>query len=138
MIKAIIFDCFGVLTDGKQALHKNQNLFDYITQLSGKYKIAILSNAGSNWIRDEFLSADDQKLFSAIVLSRDTAYIKPDQEMFELVCQKLTVEPAEAIMVDDQQYNLDGAKAAGLNGVLYTNFVQFKEQLQRLLADSDN
>jgi putative hydrolase of the HAD superfamily len=187
MIRAIIFDCFGVLTtdlwkefvatlpeaqhapardinyaydSGRMsrekfrteiealtgrlpkeveerkglATEKNTALLDYITQLRPKYRIGMLSNIASDWVRQEFLSAEEQKLFDAMIFSHDVGMAKPDREIFELAAERLGVTPGECVLIDDSPRHVTGAQAAGMQGIIYENLEQMKSELEGLLA----
>ncbi len=184
MIRAIVFDCFGVLTSDKwkefiaaqpadkvQAIRdihtafdkhlisysdfqkqvaelsgasdrelddvflqktirpKNEPLFVFIQTLKQQYKIAILSNVGTGWIRDEFLTADEQQLFDTMVFSYEVGYAKPDPEMYEITAERLSVPANQCVMIDDSQPNIDGALAAGWQAILYHDLTQLKSEL---------
>ncbi len=187
MIKAIIFDCFGVLatdiwlafidslpkgTDLTQAsalnkaydkgiipdedfiagiheitgqdppllrhlqpgqLVKNEALLDLIRTLRPDFVMGVLSNISSDWITSEFLSAEEQALFKTYVLSYEVGMIKPDPRMYILACERLRVAPHEALMVDDRELYVNGAREAGLSGILYEDLHSFKQQLNELL-----
>ena len=117
---------------------KNTALLSYIAELHKKYKIGLLSNVAGDRVRQYILSTEDQALFDDMVFSYDIGMTKPDRRVFELACERLKVRPEEAVMVDDIQRHYDGAKQAGLQAILYQNFVQFKDELVRLLANSDD
>lgn len=187
MIKAIIFDCFGVLTtdtwrafldslpDGtdtssarelnrqydagliteRQFLEqvqastgrlpeqvedmassdvlKNTLLLNYINELKANYKIGLLSNIATDWIRDSFLTMDEQVLFDDMVFSHDVGMTKPDPRIFRLSCQRLGVEPNEAVLVDDVEAYVLSARVIGMEGVIYSDFSQCKHDLEQLL-----
>ncbi len=190
MIKAIIFDCFGVLTtdpwlefcadippgpmleqlkylnhafdanhisqnDFIEQVHtltgrslkevqqifssdsnKNTQLLDYIKTLKPRYKIGLLSNVGSNWVRESFLTAKEQQLFDQMILSFEVGVTKPDRQIFEIACQKLGVQPKDAVMIDDRQGYCDAAEAVGLKSVCFLNTKQCKADLDRMLANA--
>jgi putative hydrolase of the HAD superfamily len=188
MIKAIIFDCFGVLTAGtwkafmdslpetadveaardlnraydagiiskeeflqgvKEAtghepqqveellasdITKNIPLLDYIRDLRGRgYKIGMLSNIATNWIRDVFLTPEEGALFDDMVMSFEVGMVKPDPRLFRLACERLGAEPTEVVLVDDIDRYCVAAKAEGLQTVLYTDFKQTKQELENIL-----
>jgi epoxide hydrolase-like predicted phosphatase len=188
MIKAIIFDCFGVLTtdllmeftrtlpeavmpevhdtihqrssgilskeefvdqltrltgqDKKKITevtrpggHKNEELFRYIKELKGQgYQIGLLSNVGSNWVREEFLSKEELKLFDDILLSYEVNLVKPDPKIFQLAAKRLGVDMKETVLVDDIDRYCGSARAEGMKAIVYQNFEQTKQDLQKLLA----
>lgn len=188
MIKAIIFDCFGVLSSGtwqtfwqslptaeqqkragelnrafdaghidKQTFleelqkltsipspiiekeviedqtEKNRELLDYIRTLRGTYKLSILSNISSNWIKDTFLTEEEQALFDDILASHEVGVTKPDPRVFKLACGRLGVEPNEAVLVDDIERYCTAAAELGMKTVVYKNFQQCKRELGTLL-----
>lgn len=187
MIKAIIFDCFGVLTtdtwrefaatlpdeeyhqaralnrsygaaelsktEFRQAIHyltgrlpqdidqlldyetsKNFRLLKYIAELKKSYKIGLLSNVGSNWIRDRFLTPEEQKIFDAFIFSYEVHMTKPDPRIFELAMEEMKVTPSECVLVDDVDTHCQSAESFGLKAVQYHDFPQVKRDLEKLLA----
>jgi epoxide hydrolase-like predicted phosphatase len=187
MIKAIIFDCFGVLTTdnwkefvsslpesqraearnlnrafGAGVLNKqdffheilaltgeephdtdllleneavkNTELLKFIATLRPKYKIGLLSNVASNWIRDQFLSVEEKKLFDDFVFSYEVGMTKPDPRIFKLAAERLNVEPSEAVLVDDIDYYCAAARDIGLRTVVYKDLKQTKADLKKLLG----
>jgi len=50
-----------------------------------------------------------------IVISAETAVMKPDPRIFAQACQRFGLEPAEALFVDDSAKNIVGAKALGFH-----------------------
>lgn len=186
MIKAIIFDCFGVLasegwrpfrqahfdstpdraetarsiirqsTEGLIAHEEflrqiaalagvsfeeakkeiennipNHDLLAFIMNELSEYKIGLLSNVSNNRL-SEFLTEEEVKRFDAICLSYEIGVAKPDKAAYVFVAEKLGVNPAECVFVDDKQSYCDGAKAAGMNAILFENTVQFIESLRHL------
>jgi HAD superfamily hydrolase (TIGR01509 family) len=54
-------------------------------------------------------------LFETRFLSHEIGLVKPDREIFDHVVEGLDCEPGEILFLDDNQLNVDGARAAGLN-----------------------
>lgn len=187
MVKAIIFDCFGVLTTdtwkefvailpesqrsearefaqaygaaylgkaefieaiqdltGKSPINvdslvdhvstKNAELFEYIAMLKKSYKIGLLSNVGSNWIREHFLTPDEQALFDSFVFSYEVHMVKPDPRIFKLAAERLSVELESCVLVDDAERYCAAARELGMGAVFYQNFPQTKTDLEKLLS----
>ena len=56
-------------------------------------------------------------LFDAVVESSKVGVRKPDPRFYELACQRLGIEPAEAVFLDDLGINLKPAKAMGMTTI---------------------
>lgn len=111
----------------------NTELFEYIEQsLKPRYKIGLLSNAGSNKLHEMF-SERQIALFDEIALSYETGAVKPDRRAYEAIVEKLGIDAGQAVFVDDQIRHCTGAREAGLLAVEYKDFPQMKRELEELL-----
>ena len=54
-------------------------------------------------------------LFDGCIFSADYKITKPDRRIFELMCEKFNINPAETLFIDDSELNTSGARAAGLS-----------------------
>jgi 2-haloacid dehalogenase len=90
----------------------------------------------SNWSADTF--ADTRQHFAALdrfdtlVISGVEGIAKPDPAIFTLACERLGVEPAAAVFVDDLAVNVAAAEAAGLRGLQFTDAAQLRADLLAL------
>lgn len=187
MIKAIIFDCFGVFyvdpvfaymrdpatpPDKAEALHsldeqsargtlnkqgfveqasallgitpeaaeqcffqskgRDERLVALVRQLRQHYKIGLLSNIGADMMDGFFSPAERDELFDEAILSGEVKMAKPDKAIFELGCQRLGVEPSEAVMIDDQQSTCDIVKTYGMQSICYKDFDQLLSELRSM------
>lgn len=111
----------------------NQQLLDYVSQLSSKYKTAILSNANVGTVQ-RVLSREQLELFDVTVVSAEVGMIKPQPEIYHYVADKLGVKPSECVFTDDIPSYIEAAKAVGMEGVLYKDFRQFKLEFEAVLS----
>lgn len=78
----------------------------------------------SNWNAESFKLIEPDHdwldLFRGIVLSGHEGVTKPDTEIFRRLCCRYRIDPARAVFVDDNPANVDGARAFGMDGVLFT------------------
>jgi putative hydrolase of the HAD superfamily/hydrolase len=102
-------------------------------KLAGEYKIGMLSNINRDWMDTSFPFFESEKLFDELVLSGDVNIIKPDPEIFKLAADRLGVEPNECIMIDDVADNIDGAKLAGMYGIVHTSITQSQSEFDHLI-----
>ncbi|MBX4199307.1 HAD-IA family hydrolase [Candidatus Saccharibacteria bacterium] len=123
----------------EQARHQIENnirddkLLEYIREeLKPHYKVGMLSNAAANWLND-ILTKEQIALFDAIALSYETGIVKPNPQAFHIITERLGVKPDESIFIDDQERYCVGAEAVGMKFIVYKDFPQLKQELQKLL-----
>jgi HAD superfamily hydrolase (TIGR01509 family) len=114
-------------------MQKNIPVLTLIQELSATYKIGLLSNISSDWIVSDFLRQEEAALFDAMVFSYQIGTTKPDARAYQAVATKLSVDIHECLMIDDSQPNCEGAEAAGMNAVLYTDSATLKNDLKSML-----
>ena len=61
--------------------------------------------------------ADVMALFDLVVESSQEGIRKPDPRIYQLTCERLEVEPARAVFLDDLGINLKPAKALGMQTI---------------------
>lgn len=116
-------------------LQLNKRLVLYANELKARgYKVALLSNAASEYLRPILQNTGLEQLFDAVAISTEIGAIKPHPNAYMATVKILKVEPSEAVMIDDMQHNVDGAVAAGLVGIRYQNYEQAKQEIETLLA----
>ncbi len=117
--------------------YRNENVIDWVKRLKkqGKYKIALLSNIGPNWI-DDFISKDERgEMFDEIILSGDIMMTKPDPKIFEYAAEKLSLNPSECLFTVDMMKNIESAQLVGMTGVIFGTFDQAKSDVEQILGE---
>jgi len=139
MIKAVVFDCFGVLYvpgGWPRKLERNNDLLAYVARLRSWYSTAALSNLPSQRLDGYFTPSEEARYFDVVLTSGAAGVAKPHPSIYEQVCHKLGVAPNEAIMIDDSEDNCAGARAVGMQAVLYQSAAQLKRDLELLLEQN--
>ncbi len=131
------FDGEKMLREAYENSHRREDLLDFIRQVRGQYKTALLSNISDN-IDRFFTSTERQELFDIEVLSYKIHLLKPDPKIYLLTADRLNLKPGECIFVDDKQSNVDGAEAVGMRGILYQDFAQFRTDLEMILKEENH
>ncbi len=68
-----------------------------------------------------------------VTVSGDDRLIKPDRDDLRPPCRDASaLEPAATLFIDDSQKNVDGARAAGWQAVLFQNAKTLEADLERL------
>ena len=72
------------------------------------------------------------ELFDATVISGEVGLHKPQPEIYLLACERLEVEPRDAVFVDDLRENCEGAEAVGMTALLHRNPDETLARLEQL------
>ena len=92
------------------------------------YKIGYLSNTEIPAIA--FFKKQKYDFLDVSVFSCLEGYIKPEKEIYEIILNRLGVQPEEAIFIDDKETNIEGGKKLGINTILFTNADSLIKELQ--------
>ncbi len=68
-------------------------------------------------------------LLSEIVVSGQVGVTKPDRRIFEVLCERTGITPAEAVFVDDSPINTAGAAALGFDTITFTDAPTLRAEL---------
>ena len=97
----------------------DQKTIALIRSLKSRYRVVLLSNAMSGYLRYALDKCGIADLFDDVIVSAEVKLVKPDPAIFRLALNRAGVAPADALMIDDVQKNLDGAKTVGIDGHLF-------------------
>jgi epoxide hydrolase-like predicted phosphatase len=94
-------------------------------------RTGLISNSmgAGRYDRDRF-----PELFDGVVISGDVGLHKPQPEIFLLGCEKVGLDPAECVFVDDLKENCAGAEAVGMTAVLHRGADTTIPEVERLLG----
>jgi len=109
----------------------NYGMLELIDQLRENYRIALVTNSPQGLVRKILRSNDLEKYFDEVVISGEVGFVKPDPEVFRIALKKLDVDPAEAIFIDDLESYLEGAKEAGITGILFKEVGRLRRDLKK-------
>jgi len=68
--------------------------------------------------------------FRDIVVSGDEGLIKPDRAIFDLLCTRNGLDPAQCLFIDDSLKNVKGAEAAGWQACHFTTPEALRRELE--------
>lgn len=89
----------------------------------------------TNWSAELFPTArqrfDFLELFTDIVVSGEERLAKPDPAIFAVLERRVGRPLATCVFVDDSPRNVDAARAAGLDAILFTDTGHLREDLRR-------
>ncbi|MGH7357156.1 MAG: HAD family hydrolase [Candidatus Rokuibacteriota bacterium] len=99
----------------------------------GRVRLGLLSNGPLGWSQ-RLGQLGVTQLFDTVIVSADAGLAKPDPAVFRLAAERLGVEPAACLMIDDQPGHLPGAEAAGLRTHLFAH-THHTDLVARLVAE---
>ncbi len=99
-------------------------------------KLAVLSNTIEPHVKIT-RGKGVYKPFEVVVLSNEVGMRKPDSKIYELTLARLNVKPEHCVFVDDDQENVAAATNLGINGILFQNAGQLKQELKKLAIPVD-
>ena len=72
-------------------------------------------------------------LVDGVVFSYKELVIKPDKEIYDIICSRYDINPEEAVFLDDTEKNIVAAREFGLHGIHFKSYEQSKAELEELL-----
>jgi len=95
----------------------DENVVRLIERLGARYDVGLLSNATLR-LDDELRSYHKiDGLFKVIVNSSRVGMAKPDARIYHLAADRIGAVPSACVHIDDLPHNVEGARAAGLQGI---------------------
>jgi HAD superfamily hydrolase (TIGR01509 family) len=88
---------------------------------TAKLKLAIASSSSRDWVEGWAAKLEVLKFFDATATKDDVLRVKPDPALYILACEKLGVQPHEAIALEDSANGARAALAAGMTCVVIPN-----------------
>jgi putative hydrolase of the HAD superfamily len=112
----------------------NAELAAYFAGLRPRYKTAILSNSFVGAREKEQARYGFGDLCDLIVYSHEEGMQKPERRFYELACERLGVQPAEVVFLDDVEVCVAAARELGMHAILFRDTAQAIADLQACLA----
>ena len=112
----------------------DHGLIERIRGLKERYRTGIITNA---WIDLRPTLEHTWKIgdaFDAIVVSAEEGIMKPDVRIYQKALDALDVEAAQAVFLDDNLANVEGARRHGLSAIHFSDPALALSELDRLLA----
>ena len=91
-------------------------MVEAVRRCAARFKTGLLTN---NFVSDTGAPRleDILDLFDVVIESSRVGVRKPDPRFYELACEHLAIEPAEAVFLDDLGHNLKPARAMGMTTI---------------------
>ena len=97
---------------------------------NGGYKVALCTNNVPSFVERHKRNGDFD-IFPVQIISCEVGMRKPDREIYEFILKKLNVRAEECVFIDDRPVNVEAAKSVGMNGILFRDIKQLREELKK-------
>ena len=96
-----------------------EGMYELVAELKDLgYGIYLLSNATLR-LHEFWPDIPASRFFDGTLISADVKLVKPQPEIYTLLCDMFGLQPAECFMIDDMPMNIEGAYEAGLAGFVF-------------------
>jgi putative hydrolase of the HAD superfamily len=112
----------------------NVELANYFASLRPRYKTAILSNSFAGAREKEQELYHFAEMCDLLIYSHEEGIKKPDRRIYELTCERLGVQPAEMVFLDDVEASVTAARELGIRAIRFKDTAQAIAGVQALLA----
>jgi len=112
----------------------DEELMAFAASLRPRLRTAIVSNSADGARREEIARYAFDEVFDPIIYSHEVGLAKPDPAIFELVCSRLGVTPAQTIFVDDVPGHCAAARRVGMQAIQHRSTPQTIAAITAMLA----
>lgn len=120
-----------IVIDVDSWVSENPQMAAFIRDNRGRMeKTAILSNMPKDFVPSILKNFEWITTFDQLYWSCDVHMVKPEREFYQLVADGLSLEPGTCLFIDDSIVNVEGARAAGMEAIHYTDFASFLEEFE--------
>ncbi len=110
-------------------------LIEGLRNLAG-VRLGLASNSPRYLVDDALKTAGLADAFDSIVTSDDVKHAKPAPDIYLLACERLGVDPSEAVALEDSASGVAAAKAAGLTCIAVPMFAETDVSAADRVVDS--
>lgn len=123
----------GLVADWARPILPVPGMEDLVRELKeAGYGIYLLSNASYHQ-HDYWPEIPGQQYFDGTLISADVKMVKPQPEIYRLLCEKFSLLPEECVFIDDAIPNVEGAFWTGMNAIVFhDDAAEVREKLRAL------
>jgi putative hydrolase of the HAD superfamily len=124
------------LTGYAAGIARNEAALAYALELQARpgVTVGIISNTNEAHVMHLDRLVPELSKFELVMMSNEIGMEKPDPEVYTLALELLGVDARDALYVDDLPRNVEGARAAGMAGIVHTDWAITRPQIEAWLA----
>lgn len=111
----------------------DRGLLDFIRSLRTRRKTGLISNGWPD-LRRYIVDNKFEDAFDTLVISAEVGLMKPGPEIYHLALGRLGMPAEAALFIDDLPANLEGARAVGMQAVLFRDSAQTMRDIKDMLS----
>lgn len=96
------------------------------------YKLGLLSVHTKEWVEYCEEKLGYHQLFDSTMYSFEVSVSKPDTKAYQLILEKLQIQPNEGLFIDDTLINVEAASQLGIQALQFFSASQLKKDIQNL------
>ncbi|RMG59179.1 MAG: HAD family phosphatase [Deltaproteobacteria bacterium] len=109
-----------------------EGMEELVREVATRLPVGLLSNTNEVHHEEVIEKCPVYPLFSAVVVSYSVGAMKPEREIYLRAVREMGTPPAEILFVDDVEENVEGARRAGLQGLLFEGPEKLRRDLKKL------
>ena len=107
-------------------------MMEIVKRVSLAQQTALASNTNEIHYKNSLKKFKVLGVFHKHYLSYQMRIMKPAHGFYDAIIQDQKIDPSEMLLIDDLMTNVEGARAAGMQGVKFENTAQVEETLKTL------
>lgn len=119
----------------QQNMCPNVPMINFLRDLKNKhiYKLFLLTNAGKDTYHALTQKYPDVfTLFDGKIISANVQELKPYPQIYHTLLDTYQLSPETSVFIDDQEDNIQAARALGFKGIVYKNQYTTEKELAKL------
>ena len=122
---------FGIL---EQGIPVKEGAYELLTYLRAKgYKVGMATSTPWDTVKDHLERTDMMRYFDTVVTGDMIEHGKPAPDIYLLAAERLGVDPADCIGVEDSPNGVRSIHAAGMRAVMIPDLVEPTPELEELV-----
>jgi glucose-1-phosphatase len=109
-----------------------EGITDIVKRVSIKCRTALVSNTNEIHYKYSLIKLDGLKLFQKHYLSYQLNVMKPARGFYDAIIKDQGILPSDMLFIDDIAENVEAAKSAGIQTMLFRNIEELETDLKKL------
>lgn len=111
---------------------ENSAILPIVDSVQLRYKTAILSNTSPTHFQKALDTSPMLRKITKRYLSYEIGAMKPNLTVYKHVIQDLKADPSTILFIDDISENIIAAQQCGMGGILFTDPIRLKRDLESI------